>query len=442
MDNVSNINSKKSNHRLVILILLIIYHLVLIYTLSHESAYISDSQEYINSSINYKENGNFYSGSSNSKTDYRLFSKRTPLYPLILYFFNKLNLILNLVFVLQIFIGLFNIYISIKLLNYLSQNYKLRYIFYILFILFTPAQFIYSMLIMADIWLQFFIMLSFWFFVEFYKTKHSFWLILILISVTLAALTKPVFLIFSILTAIVSMYYFLVKSRHKILILISLLPIISWYGVSMKNKINTGVFHYSSIGYINLLHYNTNLFLNNNIGKKETEKILLPLMKTPESKNDFKNNYNQVKNICIKEIIKRPISYAIFHFRGMIYFFADPGRFDIFTFLGLEKTNSQGFLHKGASNEKFKEIFVQNASIGVLLLAIFIINIIKTICFIGYVFISRKNIIIIVGAVLVFYIAFLTGPLGASRFALPVQLIIIVYAVNFLNSIIFRKSHN
>lgn len=424
-------NHVSGNYKLVIFIFLIVYHFVLFYSLNQEPVNIRDSQEYINSSISFKNNENFYAGASGSNTDYRLFSKRTPFYPFVLYLFNKLNIHLNLLFILQIFIALFNIYITIKLLRFLSNYHSKPLYLFAFFVLFTPAQFIYSVVIMADIWLQLFITVCFWFYVEFIKSKHSFWLVFLIIASTLGALTKPVFLLFSLAIGVCTFYYFIIKSQHKILILISILPVLSWYIISSQNQKNTGVFHYSSISYINILHYNTNLFLNKTIGKTETEKLLSPLMTVPANIDDFKNNYSEVNKVCIEQILKYPFSYTVFHLKGMLYFFIDPGRYDVYNFLRLEKTNSDGFLHNGFKVSKIKSIIEQQPLIFLFLVFVLIVNVTKTIGFLGFLWLKRTNLIVLGGAALVFYIAFLTGPLGASRFALPVNLIISCFAAIF-----------
>ena len=59
----------------------------------------------------------------------------------------------------------------------------------------------------------------------------------------------------------------------------------------------------------------------------------------------------------------------------------------------------------------------------------------------GHLWHNRQNPIVLFGAFIVFYLALLTGPLGASRFALPIQLIIISYAACFYNSILSKKKH-
>lgn len=429
----------RGNYKFVILIFLIVFHFALFYSLSMEPLNMRDSQEYINSSISYKINDNFYAGELGDNTDFRLFGKRTPFYPLVLFVFNILNLNLNLVFILQIFIALFNIYLTLKLLQFLSNHHRKPLYFFTFFLLFTPSLFIYSLVVMADIWLQFFVTICFWAFVEFIKTKHSYWIVLLIIASTFAALTKPVFLLFSLITAVWSSYYFLVKSRNKVLFLVSLVPIISWYIISNQNQKNTGVFHYSSIGYINLLHYNTNLFLNKTIGKTETEKLLSPLMTVPASKEEFETNYKEVKRVCTAEILKHPFSYAVFHLKGVVYFFVDPGRFDIYSFLRIEKTDSNGFLHNGVNVSKIKSVFQQEPLIFLGLIVVLLVNIIKTIGFFGFVWISRKNTIVLIGAAIVFYVALLTGPLGASRFALPVQLIISSFAAIFYFLKFYRR---
>lgn len=97
----------------------------------------------------------------------------------------------------------------------------------------------------------------------------------------------------------------------------------------------------------------------------------------------------------------------------------------------IEEGNSKGFLHKGADEGRIKSMFKEHPAVSVFLVFIFLINLIKTFGFFGFLWVQRKSRLVWAGAIVVFYIAFLTGPLGASRFALPVELIIICFAASF-----------
>jgi hypothetical protein len=416
-------------NRFLILFLLVL-QIALFYTLANGPVILQDSEEFLNSSFSFQKDGNFYSGQRNQAADYRLFSKRTPFYPLLISSFQSNHIHLNFIYIVQLFLALFTFFIGFVLLKRVYPNGKIPIINMSVFILFTPSLFIYSQFIMADIWLQFFIMLTAFSYINYVRKKDTIWIIATIIFSTLAALTKPVFLPASFAMAILGGYH-LFNSNKKYWIVFCLLPFLSWYGVSNMNKRFTGVFHYSSIGYINLLHYNTNLFLVSKFGNTEAANQLEPLMIVPHNKAEFKMNYREVNTKCREILYQNWFSYSIYHFKGVIYFFLDPGRFDLFNFFKVESTNSQGFLHKGTGIQKMKEIFNTQPAIALTLLFVFIGNLIKSIGFLGFVWINRRNKIILFLAALVFYIAFLTGPLGASRFALPTSLIVIVMASAF-----------
>ena len=399
---------------------------------------LRDSEEYLNSSESFETQHNFYAGPQSPEPDYRLYSKRTPFYPLVLYTFRLLNLHWNLVYLLQAFLGLFNIYLAFILLSQLIKNNGKSLVLLTLFILFTPSQFIYSQFIMADLWLQMFVMLCMVSFAGFVKTRHSIWLVSLLLFSIFAALTKPVFLFASFGVAVYCLYYFIVQNHHRVLIILTVLPFFTWFAVSSKNEKLTGVFHYSSIGYINLLQYNTNLYLCQTMGKTEREKLLNPLMIVPHTKNEFKKNYNDVNRVCKNVLLSHFVGYSLFHAKGMVYFFLDPGRFDLYNFFRIEEGNSNGFLHKGADENRLRSMYNAHPKITISLAFIFLINILKTLGFIGFIWVQRKNMIVLIGALLVFYIAFLTGPLGASRFALPVELIIMCFAAGFYGRLLER----
>jgi hypothetical protein len=414
--------------KILLLCFVVVYHVYLIFSISHEPWLLQDSREYLNGAQHFITNGNYYAGNDNGTVDYRLFSKRTPLYPVLLSVFISNHLHIHIIYVFQVFLGLFNILLFYLLLKLIVPNQRKPLLIGSVFIFLTPAQFIYSQFIMADLLLQTFVMIVVLSFLYFHKTKDILWLGVVVLSATLGALTKPVFLPISLIVGLYALFIIIKSKRISFWIIVALLPFISWFYLSKKNEKLTGVFHYSSITYMNLLHYNTNLYLNNSVGKEETEKILGKLMIVPESKVEFVKNYKEVNSVCASVLLNNIFSYSIYHSRGVAYYFLDPGRFDLYNFLRLENENSNGFLHRGAGKNKFEEVYSQYPSIAVVLVFLLLINIIKTLGFIGFLWVRRKDFQILLIGGLVFYLAILTGPLGASRFALPSELIIIAFA--------------
>jgi len=423
-------NNNSKTIKQILLVFLVVFHFTMFYSLRNEPVQLRDSEEYIHSAENYYIYGNFYAGIHNAETDYRLFSKRTPLYPLILVSFKALNIHPNYIYIVQTFLGLLNIFLALVLLRMLLPSKRASYILLGVFILLTPSQFIYSQFIMADLWLQTLVMVLMVSLARYLETNNKKWILTCIITGTLCALIKPVFLPASFIIGLIGLFIFL-KEKIYFFTLITLIPFFSWYMLSSKNEKLTGVFHYSSIGSMNLLHYNTNLYLNKAIGQAETEKLLGPLMIVPYSKAEFKQNYQAINTVCRKALITHFAGYSFYHLKGSVLFFLDPGRFDLYSFFKIEQEDSAGFLHKGAATSKLEDMLSKHPTLFLVLILVFLINVIKTIGFIGFIWQNRQRKLVWIGAAMVFYFALITGPLGASRFALPVVLIMMCYAVGF-----------
>ena len=193
-------DAKKIQYFMVLFLL--IYHFALFYSLSNEPVKLSDSKEYINAAQSFNQAHNFYSGNTLDGLDYRMFTKRTPFYPLVLstlYFFNWH---INYIYIFQIFLGLINIMFGFLLLKKLINFNSISVILFTVFVVLTPSQFIYSQFIMADLWLQTFVMLCAISILLFYENKKAIWLVILLFFSVLAALTKPVFLLASLVISV------------------------------------------------------------------------------------------------------------------------------------------------------------------------------------------------------------------------------------------------
>ena len=424
--------------KFLLLFFMVVFHIFFVYTLLNKPVILRDSEEYIHSSNNFEKQGNFYAGSLEEPLDYRLFSKRTPFYPLLLWVMRKFH-IPGYLFLLQAFIGLLNVLLGFYLLRKIIPGKKLPLIIFSAFILTTPAQFIYSQLVMSDLWLQLFVMIGLLVLLRYLEKSHPLDMAILIICSVIAALIKPVMLPASLLISVFCIYRMIKQKHSKWYFIFILLPWVNWYALSKRNEKLTGVFHYSSIGYINLLHYNTNIYLNRSLGASKADSLLSPLMIRPGSKTEFIRNYKDVNQTCRKLLLQHAVGYGIYHLSGMILMYADPGRFDLFNYFRLEKEDSKGFLHQNSGVSKFRTVMLEYPFMGYLLILLLFVNLIKLIGFCAFLVIHRNKGYIWPGAIIVFYLALLTGPLGASRFALPAELILCAYAAAFFISLV--KEH-
>jgi hypothetical protein len=123
--------------------------------------------------------------------------------------------------------------------------------------------------------------------------------------------------------------------------------------------------------------------------------------------------------------LHNPFKYAVFHFKGIVGFFIDPGRFDLVNFFNLSNKNDSGLLNhinKFGVVSAIKFLFTHSFGLLLALAAIVLFKILKVSLFIRLL-LQKKNINLYTGFVIIIilYVSFLTGPLGASRFFMPLE---------------------
>jgi hypothetical protein len=401
------------------------------YQLVNNNYFLADSFEYLQEAENIFSQGKFYCGNLNEQINPDLFTKRPPLYPLFIGFSQLFPGKIIPLLLFQNLLSLFNILIILKLaFRYFKLNKTLIFIF----ILFSPAQAIYANLVMSEILFQTLLIMMVLYFLSFIKSekiKHFFLSALFLI---LAMLTKPVIFPFAFIMIALGLLYAFRKKMFGIF-LISIIPFLIVNAYKYWNFERTGYYHFSSITNINLVNYNTNFFLSKTKGIEEANRKNAKIYEEASKLSDYGSQQEYLKNQAMEIIKNDLIKYSVFHLKGSFRFFIDPGRFDIYNFFGLEEDVESGFLY--TLNEKgfkaaIKQLFSLNPWAIVLLLFILIFNILKTIGFSLFIFAKGvKPVYKISIMILPVYIALATGPLGASRFMLPVLLFIILGAVAF-----------
>ena len=403
---------------------------------------ITDTREYINASRNIWTRGVLYCGEPDQPVREVLFTRRPPLYPLLA------GITLPApsgipVFLLQILFSLLSILLVIKIFAGEQSPGRRFYPLLLIFILATPAQYIYASRVMAEIPFQLTLVAAAWSVYRFSTTRESGYVWLFNLLLTLGMAMKPVLFPFVLLTLPLSVFLFL-RFRNRTFIIALILPLL-WTGIySCRNWLRTGSAQYSSIQTANLVNYNLRYFLMSARGSEEAARTVDSLYAAcqPEKarhEEDFRTfrspetGYRQMDR-CLSRgareiLLEKPVRYALFHIKGSVRFFLDPGRFDIAGFFGIGGPGSAGFLDAlnrdgipGAVVVLRQQGWWLLAALGIIAL----FKVLKLAGFLIYLFRKQENLWLrIFLLLLVGYLALVTGPLGASRFLLPVELLLI-----------------
>jgi len=387
--------------------------------------YLDDSMEYIQEADNILHNGIAYCGDPNQPDDPALYTKRPPAYPLFLTLARLFTEKPFPVLILQAILS----FLSALLLIRIFHRDRSSWLFLSLFILFLPAQFIYSNMVMSEILFQFILMAATLMIYRYLRTRHNRYLWAYQSLLILGILVKPVLYLFVFVNLAFFMYLYFFRYRYRLLLLSAFIPVIFIIIFSGINQQRTGYFHVSSIQQINLVDYNVFFYLTDRDGVEEARKVTDDLHVTCAQNPSFKEQMECLDKGAKDILMEKPLSYGLFHLKGILRFFIDPGRFDLYNFFGLESNDGKGFLYYiNTSGIKgiFEYLKTQPVLIVAWLLLIAAFNLLKTAGFLFFLF-NRKYardlrifLFLLVGT-----IAFATGPLGASRFALPVSLLVL-----------------
>ena len=348
-----------------------------------------------------------------------LFTRRPFLYPLFLSFFVNFSPIF--IVVIQTVLGLFNTFILFKIIKqYQIQLNNSLLIFFLL----TPSIFIYSQLIMSEWLVMLFLTILFWLLLQKW-TKNNFAYIQII--TVLLAFTKPIFYPFIYVNLIFFLVYMI---KNKVFSFWLFLPIICLQLYLNYNKNVTGYKHFSSIENANLIGYNLYYFKSSTQSKEKAELWLNSVFNDKKYVGkSFKEQNIYLKQIATNEIKKNFFQYSFYHFYTAIRGIVDPGRFDLMTFFEKE-TGRQGFLEVLNSNKSIWSIFKNKYFfIYIFLLPIFLANCIKWFYFLRYLFFNKSTFKVYYFIILFGYYILVSGPVNCSRYMMPFQGVLMVFAV-------------
>jgi 4-amino-4-deoxy-L-arabinose transferase-like glycosyltransferase len=402
---------------------LFLLHLVFaLYQLGHERYTLLDSEEYIQEAINIQEQGAFFSGDLNAKPlriDH--FTKRPPVYPLVLAGFQAVWKTEKAVIWLQLILSLFNFYLLFRMGQLLGWKQKHSFVL-LPFLLLYPAQFIYTNLVMTEILFQTFLCLLAWSLLKAWRERQLEHLVWASFWIVLGMLTKPILYLFALPFLLLCLFWAW-QWKRKSLVLLGLVPLLAVLLYASVNQQRTGYFHFSSIQNLSLLQYTTYNLLMASHGPEQALQMADSILFVSLDIPDYAASQKYLQKACFEVIEDHPTEYLAFHLKGMLNFFLDPGRFDLYHFFGLETVGGRGLqiaFSEGGYGGVWSYLQTQPVGILLLLLLVALGNGLKLLALLIFpclrkVALADRLLLLL----LILYIAGLTGVSGASRFAVP-----------------------
>lgn len=433
---------KAGTNRFFLLSIVLLHLCYFVWQVLHGNYFLTDSYEYLNAAANLKSDFLLYSGDLSKPIITELLTRRPPVYPLFLAACQMIAPGFVLIILLQNIFSIAGIYLVRKIILILGYSAKYDILFIALLFL-TPSQLIYANMIMSDALFQFFIILAFWFFIKYFNERRAINGLIYSLLIGLSVLTKPV-IVYFIFANVLFFIWISIKGRSLKPLLISLIPLIILFTYQYRNYRQTGVFEVSSIVTANVLDFNIYYYLVKTDGLQTADSTVSSIDSISALQGTYKNKVAFKKQHSVPIVMQRPVSYFFFHTKGMAGFFLDPGRFDLVNFFNLDAEKINGLLSqineiglKGALAFLFKHSFVLLITLAI----IFLVNIFKFICFVGFIFQRNSNKYIKWFMLfLIFYIAFLTGPLGVSRYMMPLVPLYIGGCLVFLSHTLSKKT--
>jgi len=408
------------------LIFLIVTHLLyFIYRIiSNNYLIIPDAEEYFTLAKNIFNHSEFYCDELTININPELFTKRPPLYSL---FIILSSFLLKSKISILFFQGVLSI-TSISIVKRIFESHygKPNRLFLYVLIFSSVSQFIYTNMIMSEIFIQFLIVITIYFVNRLLKTKELKYLLFYQILIILLLLTKPIFYLFIIPNILIT-YLICRHTNYRSGVLTSLVPILVVMLYCQWNYDRTGSYNYSSIQHINLRDYNLKYFQTYKYGAKYSDSINKSIINNARSIKKYPSKLKYIQSTSLNYIKQDAKSYLFFHLAGIPKFFIDPGRFDLFIYFNLDsnKRSEVGFLkhlNEGGIKGAFGFLKTQPLMIIVLFNLILIINLVKFLGFLWFLIKLLKRAPFIFWIILIFvgYISGITGPLGAARFMIPI----------------------
>ena len=380
---------------------------------------LEDSHEYLAEAGNLWEHETMYCGNWTEPERVDDYTKRPPVYPVLLGLFRVDQLGFFSLFLFQSMLSIGGIWlISNLLIKRLSVQPP--WLLWSVLLLLTPSQWIYPQLVMTETLFQFLLIgIGTCLWISWTEKSVLAWLLGTVLMV-LAFLTKPVWYLFTIVWLLWGVGLF-IRQRRILWLPVAVFPLLVLWGYMSWNEARTGYFHMSSIQHLSLLQYTTANLLTDVYGVETGTAKADSILYLSLSQGSYEQQQRQLQQACASVIWSHKAAYVMMHAKGMVNFFLDPGRFDLWEFFRLKKGET-GLL-AAFSQGGYAGVWQALRKLPVLgllyLLMILLANMVKTAGLALFLFQRRKEAIAWVLLLMFGYLAGVTGTSGAARFALP-----------------------
>jgi hypothetical protein len=407
--------------------------------------YLIDSYGYLMQADNIKDYGTWYAEDWNAPLLVDYFSIRPPLYALFLIILHTISENILFVLFVQNIISIINCWLVYEFVKKQVSNADRIQFAMIAGLLFYPAQMMHANFVMTEIVFQSFMLLLFLSMYEFMKQPQWKCSLRIAILLSLCLLTKPISLLLPVI-AVCFMLWAIVKQRSKwIFIATLLLPMLTFHAICLQNRHATGYYHYSSIKSINQLKYNARYTLVNAKGEVFADSSIAACMQLANAQPTYGERLQLMDAKASGIIREYPLAFIKLYIKGVAAFFLDPGRFDVYHFFAIEDKGTVGLMYEIQTHGLSAIItYLKTAPVMILglLFLNFCWNLFACVCLLFFVLGKIRipaNIRILV-FVFVFYIAAATGPVGVSRYRVPVYPFLLMSIV-FISQRSVHKKH-
>lgn len=372
---------------------------------------MNDTYEYVTAAKNLEEADTLYCGELQPGVDLRLYSRRPPAYPVVIYLLGNWLPQYSAVLLFQIVL----MGVTGWLAWLLSGRFKVgpgpRMVMLAILLL-HPTQAIYTQMLMAEAFLCFCLIAYFYGVVRFSERPQVHWLIFLNAALSLAVLAKPVMLYFWIPNLVLHLWWFRQRKGWRV-VLIGLLPFLTIQAWSLRNYAVTGTYHFSSI-----VASQMELRAGQGMGRNE-------------SGSDFSAAEKSAAQAYLKRTfgnLPRTARVVAWH---SFYLLADPGRFDLYELMEWEHDVRAGDFLKESEAESWAE---KARSMPIPAIAYLTVNLLVNLCvlvgfFFFFIFLYRRwregkplvSWIVLIAIVGYTVAACAFGALGAARYRMPIE---------------------
>jgi hypothetical protein len=386
--------------------------------------YLVDSYGYLMQADNMRASGSWYAEDWNAPLLVDYFSIRPPLYAWMIVAFSTIWNNIFLVLMIQNLLSILNCWLVYDFVKkHSGETGKIQRLMILCLVLY-PAQMIHANFVMTEIVFQTLLLLLFFSILKFIEKPSWKRSITIAVLLSVCLLTKPVSL-FLPFVVLIGIGITIPKHISNLKYILSLLIVgLTLHGICLQNKHATGYYHYSSIKNINQLKYNARYTLVNAKGEVYADSVIAACMREANKKENYGDRLQLMDATATTIITAYPLSFLKVYLKGVAAFFIDPGRFDVYQYAAIEEKGTVGLMYEIQTRGTAAVMdYLKDAPVFVLLILAlnFCWNILVAGCFLYYMLNRKFSFKVrILLFLMVCYIAAATGPVGVSRYRVPV----------------------